>query len=498
MSMISVARGIGAVVGGGLMVGAVNYGRPKEVGKQRHQSGAVAIYVENGPPPQKGGGIVTAGGVAALFQCEHLLRQDETTHVYYIDGPVKDRSQKSGDQLHPHPSMWTFLNMVGETAVWSRSNGLLAEKKPDDPSYKPRHYPINSWDDVKRQLLFGAAYIKIKLNPSFEQLERDRVQSVRESLETYKAIDSRIRSEGGPSIADFNGRIYYESDKDTLDDLQKTLTTVGVRSKVLLPEALQKRSIIKTGNLHGLHLLDDGCMLPDFKTIVLDSLKENSRFHHIKDATLNEIIVTDTDCGQLRRIKGHTPEGPFSIEGPDKCYLSVGHDQVYFQGKKLFQLTPIAGVSMDVRCRFSVDRLKEQLGETCTETLVEKLKGGALVPLANEQRNIHITPDRRSVTHKGEDIEIEFRLTSGGNFNRYTYHPSDKESLIHEVQQYMPYDELEVLRCESCDRQSGPENFPSTLELGKKGEPSVIEIYKGGSGVGLSHSGSAFTQKPEG
>ncbi len=406
------------------------------------------------------------GGLPALMQAVRLLQQNPHARVTYVnDGEIK-KSTQSAHQGHVHPTEWTTpeLGTWQLTKLILNSLYLMPIAPPEDVfNYSYVHFPLS-----KIRLGLFIRNITFKLMRAFRSKngvstdDRWQCDAVRASLAFHKALSDEIVASGGEPTFISSWRLIWSPDKEGIERKKALWRELGIEVEDLSHKELYSHTLLRDDvPLYGLKVLGDGKFFANIDTKIIRHLQKKYPNFQARTATLSEVHVDEkTDV-------------PFSVVEGDKVlavesfYGSLGHNQVFKNGVRLWDEVPVAGVSTLWVC-------------TLDKALADKRFGDRLIDLPGSANlaNLHMTV--WNACEDGDKVHILIRATEGANFNSHYADPRDLANMKANINRFF-IGSWRLLSAGSCTRKTTTANIPEMKE----------NFIHGLSGIGLSFSAAS-------
>jgi hypothetical protein len=423
------------------------------------------------------------GGLESLFSCVRKLENNTNNEkcIFVNDGKPLI-AQRAGMQLHEHPTQYNDYTLIHLFMKSLELIKLYPRQNPEVWNFSPLHLnlPLNDFSIIYSYLGFFYETMKHKFTNVEGSSENDRqlVKMIRESIQNMKNLDMKIQTSLNKSIINRNGRIYWSIDKDLIMEKRRVWKGMDINCEIIPKEEINKITLIDANKheIHALKMFDDGEVHPDIIETIIEYLHKTypTTFEYHGNTTLKQVNLNEKEKPISATEENNTTKmiNKYSI---NEFYCSLGHNEVYENNKKKYNVIPVAGISSDWSC--TVD--KEELTKRGVD--LDKIKNN-IVPSA-DMFNLHVKIIDYKVT---PDNKIKFycRVTGGANLFHKAGDKDDLVNIVYKLNEFFVGD-WEILTVGSCTRKTAISNRPEGTES---------DFHFGQSGVGISLSAGNYSK----
>lgn len=422
------------------------------------------------------------GGLEALFSCTRMLENSKDKCIYINDGKVPI-AIRAGQQLHEHPTQYPDYSLGHLIKKLFEKFYLAPKENPETYDYSPLHYSLSPI--LKEPINFVKCYLgmfihtlwhKYKYNNRVSEDDQNLVNMIRQSIEYMKVINQDIIKVTNRSIMTQNGRLYWSIDKHLILKKQEHWTAMGIGCSLIEPNETQALTLLNTDKykIYALKMHKDGEIHPDIFEIMIEYLNKKypDRFEY--------------KVGQMTQVKLSKDKEPISISinenGKENefktktLFSSLGHNSVFQNGSKVYNVIPVSGITSDWKVKISkADFMKRIPKNMKLEEYLEKCN---VVPCA-DMFNLHV----KIMDHQFENDDIYFyvRVTEGANVYSTLAEKRDLVNIAYKLDEFFVGD-WKILTAGTCSRRTGVINRPENWKFFNFGQ----------SGVGLSCSAGVW------
>jgi hypothetical protein len=421
------------------------------------------------------------GGLEALFSCVKELETSKDKCVYVNDGNASIMS-RAGLQLHEHPTQYSDYTISHLFRKLLEGMKLVRTQNPEVYGYSPLHFDIlrsvESWSNIKiyLKMISHVLLYKLKNGDSISPDEKDVIQMINHSISYMKELNDKIYKETGKKIITRNGRLYWSTDEKLIQKKMENWKILGINCHLVENEEIEKMTLIngKDFKVYALKMPDDGEIHPDIVNNIVEYLTKlyPDRFEIQKNTSLTKVNFDKNYKANEITLKG--PNGEKSITGISSLIASLGHNSIFENQKKLYDVILATGITSDWKVKISKDELKKRIKDN---NLEQYLKDCRLTPSA-DMFNLHIKILDHEVN--ASDVILYARVTQGANMSSSIASKNDLINIASKINRHFVGD-WEILSVGSCSRKTTDLNRPQCWNN---------YFSFGQSGIGVSSSAS--------
>ncbi|HEV8051872.1 MAG TPA: hypothetical protein VGP47_05200 [Parachlamydiaceae bacterium] len=421
-----------------------------------------------------------AGGFPALMQAVYKLNElgpESSEQVVYVNDGKIPKSIQSGHQGHVHPTEWAsedcYIPNLFKTML--QGLGVLNPTDPNDLNkYSYLHFPISGMEVLKNPKKFIKLYgsfFKQRLKQNFtsvngvSKLDRWLCDGIRKSLKFHQELSDKIEAKTGCPTFKHGFRIYCSTDLKKIEKKKRVWEELDIPCEMMSKKEIMEHTLLKADkNHHALKIHGDGNFYPETPQRIIDYMQEEFPNFTVRVAKLKELRVDEaSDPTSVLEVDPQTKKE--TVLPITSFFCSPGHNEVYKVDKiaqtetRLWEETPVSGVSTLWECKISVKEIEKRFGKKLNENDLINCSQ-KLVASANLS-NLHITPVSAEISPDGTTVVHIIRGTQGANFNKTVADINDLRNMCANLNEYYIGD-WDLLSVGTCTRKTGVKNAPET------------------------------------